>query len=121
DVGLACDCAERWYPIVMAHDLIANSAWFDDPWPPDQARHAKSTLPIGIFLGPEPRHRSIGPCVHMGSIVAAIYDEGVVGDPHIVECLEQIPDEIVVLLHTIDILAVAVLIATPMFGANVRP
>ncbi len=56
----------------------------------------------------------------MRPVVAGVDDDGVVGDAHVVERLEQSPDGVVVLQHAVDILAVAVLVTAAMFGADMR-
>ena len=52
----------------------------------------------------------------MRAVVARVDYDGIVGDAHIVERLEQGADGVVVLLHTVDVLAVPVLVTVAMLG-----
>ena len=56
----------------------------------------------------------------MRAVVAGVDDDGVVGDAHVVERLEQRADGVVVLHHAVDVLAVAMLVAAAMLGADMR-
>ena len=56
----------------------------------------------------------------MRAVVAGVDDDGVVGDAHVVQRLEQRADRVVVLDHAVDVLAVAVRVAAAMLGADVR-
>ena len=66
------------------------------------------------------RHRAVGPRIHVRAVVAGVDDDRVVGDAHVVERFEQRADGVVVLDHAVDVLAVAVLVAAAVLGANVR-
>src|SRR6185437_8016437 len=112
--------SEGGNPVVVAHDLVGNSAGLDVSRPSNQAGHAKGALPVGVLLGAEPGHGAVRPGIHVRSIVARINHDGVVGDSHIVERLEQGADHIVVFLHAVDVLAVAVGVTATMTGADVR-
>jgi hypothetical protein len=66
------------------------------------------------------RHRAVGRAVHVRAVVAGVHDDGVVGDPHIVERLLGAYDGVVVLHHPVDVLAVAVFVTAAMLRAHVR-
>ena len=119
DIRLAGGGTKGRYPVVMAHDLIADRAGLDHAGPTDQAGHAEGAFPIGVLLRTEPGHGAVGPGVHVGTVIAGIDNDGIVRDAHVVEGLEEITDDIVVFHHAIDVLAVAVDITAAMVFTNV--
>ena len=80
----------------------------------------KAPSQLVFFSRAEPRHRAVGPGVHVRAVVAGVDDDGVVRDAHVVQRLEQGADRVVVLDHAVDVLAVAVLVAAAVLGADVR-
>ena len=118
DVRLARDGAERGNPVVVAHELVGDCARFDHARPADQAWHAKGALPVGVLLGAEVRHRAVGPGIHVRAVVARVDDDCVARDAHVVEGLEERADGLIVLDHAIEVLAVAVLVAATVLGAD---
>jgi excinuclease UvrABC ATPase subunit len=48
------------------------------------------------------------------AVVARVDNDGVVGDTHVVQRLEDAADSIVVLEHAVDVLRVAMLVAAPV-------
>ena len=55
----------------------------------------------------------------MRAVVGGVDDDGVVGDAHLVERVEERADGVVVLDHAVDVFAVAVGVAAAMLGADV--
>ena len=90
--------------------------------PGQRTRHGTRKAPsqLVFFSRAEQRHRAVRPGVHVRAVVAGVNDDGVVRDAHVVEGLEQRADGVVVLDHAVDVLAVAVLVAAAMLGADVR-
>ena len=90
--------------------------------PGQRTRHGTRKAPsqLVFFSRAERRHRAVGPGVHVRAVVARVDDDRVVGDAQVVERLEQRADRVVVLDHAVDVLAVAVLVAAAMLGADVR-
>ena len=87
DVRLARDGAQCGYPVVVAHDLVADRARLDRGRPADDARDAEGALPVGVLLGAEPGYGAIGPGIHVGTVVTGINNDSVIGNTHVIECL----------------------------------
>ena len=118
--GSPAIAAERGNPVVVAHQLVGHRARLDVARPAHQARHAESAFPVGVLLRAERRHGSVRPGVHVRAVVGGVDDDGVVGDAHVVERLEQRADGVVVLDHAVDVFAVAVFVAATVLGADMR-
>ena len=104
----------------MAHEFVGDRAGLDHARPANQARHAERAFPVGVLLRAEPGHGAVRPGVHVRAVVAGVDDDGVVGDAHVVEGLEQAADGIVVFDHAVDVFAVAVRVAAAMFVPHMR-
>ena len=89
DVRFTGDGAERGDPIVVTHQLVSHSARFDRARPANEARHTEGAFPVSILLGAKRRHRAVRPGIHVRTVVGAVDDDRVVGDAHVIECLEQ--------------------------------
>ena len=120
DIRLARDRAERGDPVVVAHQFVGDRAGLDMARPAHQAGNAERAFPVGVLLRAEVRHGAVGPGVHVRAVVGGVDNDRVVGDAQVVEGLEDRADRLVVLDHAVDVLAVAVLVAAAVLGADVR-
>src|SRR6185295_6964501 len=121
DIRLARDRDQGGNPVVVAHELVGDRAGLDHAGPADQAWYAEGALPVGVLLGAEVRHRAVRPRIHVRAIVAAVDNDRIVGDAHVIQRLEQRSDGLVVLDHAVDVLAVAMLILAAVLGTDVGP
>ena len=121
EVGFATDGSQSWHPVEVRHQLVGHRSGLDVTGPTHHCRHAESAFPVGVLLRPERSHGSVRPSVHVRSVVRGVDDDGVVGDAHVVERLEQGADSVVVLDHAVDIFAVPVCVAATVFGSDMRP
>src|SRR6476620_789846 len=81
--------------------------------PGQRTRQGTRKAPSQLVFFSE-RNQVMAPSGHVfmcGPVVARIDHDGVGGDAHVVERLEQSADGVVVLLHAVDVLAVAVGVA----------
>ncbi len=120
DVRLARNRAQRGDPVIVAHQFVGDRAGLDMSGPANEARHAEGAFPVGVLLGAEWRHRAVRPGVHVRAVVAAVDDDRVIGDAHVIEGFEKRADRVIVLDHAVDVLAVAVRVAAAVLGADVR-
>ena len=101
DVGLARRGEERRQPVVVLDDLVGDDARRDLARPAHQQRHAERAFPVRVLLAAERRHRPVRPRVHVRAVVGAVHDDRVVGDPELVEQIEQLADVLVVVDHRV--------------------
>src|SRR5207253_1168061 len=119
DVRLTGDGTKRWDPVVVAHQFGGDRAGFDMSGPADEAGHAVGAFAVGILFRTEGSHGAVRPGVHVGPVVRAVNYDGIVGDPQVIEGLEDFANGLVVLDHPVDIFAVAMGVAAAMFRADV--
>ena len=103
DVGLPGRSHERGEHVLMREDVVADSARLDHTRPPDHAGHAPAALPVGVFLASKWRDPAVRPAKFLRSIVGGVHDDGIFGDPKIIEFLEELSDVAVVLHHPVGI------------------
>ena len=87
----------------MREDLVTHGAGLDHARPADNARDAPAALPVGVLFTPERGRPAIRPAQFLRAIVGRVHDDRVVGDPEIVELLEEYSDVAVVLYHAVGI------------------
>src|ERR1700680_3721744 len=87
----------------MTDDFVRYGSGFDYTRPADHAWHAKCAFPIGILLVAKGRYPSVGPGVHVRTVVGAVHDDGVVGDAEVIELFEEFADDLIVLDHYVMI------------------
>ncbi len=88
----------------MLDDLVGDHACLDLARPANHLRDAESALPVGVLLVAERGHAPVGPAVHMGTVVRRVDDDGVVGDPELVEEVEDLADVAIVIDHRVVVL-----------------
>ena len=120
NVRFPCQRAEGGNPVVVTHQFSGDAAGFDVAWPAYQARYAKRALPVRILFTAEVCHCSIGPGIHVRAIVAGVNDDRVVGNSHSVKGVEDFPDRLVMLDHSVNVLAISMGVAPTVFGTDVR-
>ena len=102
-VGIARRGEQGREPVEPADDLVGDLTGRDVARPANHCGHTEGALPVRVLLATERRHRPIRPCVHVRAVVGRVDHDRVVGDPEIVELLEQRPDCSVVLDHAVRI------------------
>ena len=65
--------------------------------------HAVGAFPVRVLLAAERRGAGVGPGVVVRAVVGGILDDGVVGEPEVVDQLEQFADLHVVLDHAVAV------------------
>ena len=103
DVGIAGRGEQRREPVEPADDLVGDLTGRDVSRPADHGGHTEGALPVRVLLAAERCHRPVRPGVHVRAVVGRVDHDRVVGDPEIVELLEQRPDCRVVLDHAVRI------------------
>ena len=78
-------------------------ARLDVAGPADHRRHAEGAFPVGVLLAAERRRRRVRPGELVRAVVGRVDDDRVVGDPEVVERLQQLADVAVVLDHAVGI------------------
>ena len=101
DVRLAGGREERRQPVVVLHDLVRDDAGRDLARPAHQQRDTERALPVRVLLAAERRHRAVRPRVHVRPVVGRVHHDRVVGDPELVEQVEQLADVLVVVDHRV--------------------
>ena len=69
--------------------------------PADHLGHAERALPVRVLLAAERRHAAVRPRVHVRPVVGRVDDDRVLGDPELVELVEQRADDVVVVDHRV--------------------
>src|SRR5215475_4652524 len=87
----------------MTDDFVRNAVRLDVARPADHRRHAIGSLPVGVFFTAKRSHAGIGPGVHVGPVVSAVKEDGVVGNAELVEQVEHLTNVLVVVNHYIMI------------------
>ena len=90
--GVARRGDERREPVVVLDDLVGDRAGGDLAGPADQLGDAEGAFPVGVLLAAERGHRAVGPGVHVRAVVGAVDDDRVLGEPELVEQVEQLAD-----------------------------
>src|SRR5271163_994541 len=93
----------------MGDDAVQNGPRLDLAGPADEAWHAPTALPVGVFLTAERRIRAVGPSVVLGTVIGRIHDDGVVGNTQLIEFVEHLANLLVVHNHAIAIGVLAAL------------
>ena len=101
DVRNPCGREDCRQPVHVGDDLIGDGVGLDFSRPADHGRDAVGTFPVGVFLAAERGHGGIGPGVHVGPIVCAVEDKGVVCNAELFELVEDGADVLVVVDHGI--------------------
>src|SRR3954468_6729814 len=104
----------------MYHHLVRHAARFDPTGPAAHARHPITSLPIGVLLIPEWRHRGIWPRKHIRTVVGAVHDKGVVGDAGIVERLQYGADVLVMIDHHVVVFVLPAARLAPALWLDMR-
>ena len=78
-------------------------AGLDMAGPAHHRRDAEGALPVRVLLRAEGRGGGVGPGELVRAVVGGVDDDGVVGDAHVVERLQQLADMAVVLDHAVGI------------------
>src|SRR5260221_12451506 len=103
DVRLPGRSYQRGEHVLMGEDVVADSTRLDHTRPADHAGHSPGPLPVSIFLTSKRRGPAVRPAKFLSSIVGGVHDDGIFGDPKIIEFLEELSDVAVVLHHPIGI------------------
>ena len=86
---------------MVLDDLVGDRAGGDLAGPADQLGDAEGAFPVGVLLAAERGHRAVGPGVHVRAVVGAVDDDRVLGEPELVEQVEELPDDLVVVDHRV--------------------
>ena len=71
------------------------------PGPADHLGNAERALPVRVLLATERGHAGVRPRVHVRPVVGRVDDDRVLGDPELVELVEQLADDLVVVDHRV--------------------
>ncbi len=83
----------------MALDAVDFAPGRDVPGPADQAGHPQAAFPGGPLLAAERRVPAVRVKDELVAVVGAVDDDGVFGDPQVLDLLENRADLLVVLEH----------------------
>src|SRR5215468_330760 len=87
----------------MADDFVRYRVRLDVARPADHRRHAIGPLPVGVFFAAKRSHTGIWPGVHVGTVVSAVKEYGVVSNAELVEQVEHLTNVLVVVNHHVMI------------------
>src|SRR5262249_33932782 len=92
DVGFTRRGQERRQPVFLRKDFVDDRAGLDHTWPSDEHGHAEAALPRRSLLAVKLRHTAVWPGSHLGAVIGAVDDDGVLRDPQVVELLQHLTD-----------------------------
>ena len=87
----------------MGHDVVGHCAGLDFARPTHHGGHPVGAFPVGVLFISKGRHTGVGPGVHVGTVIGAVHDNGVVGHTQFIQFVEHRTHVFVVFDHGVMI------------------